>query len=302
MSDLHKSKRYDLIDMFNDTSRYLDDIFTIDNPEFQKHIPDIYPAELQLNKAKSADNETSFLDLNIKVICSGIHTSVYDKRDDFGFSIVNFPWLSLAVPRLSSYGIYIAQLVRFARCCTSVFDFNENLSSKVALLKRIKQFLPLHYRKMYFNAYILPSIDYCLTIWGNAPKCHLDRILKFQKYAARIILDAPPDSPSEPLFKKLGWLNIYERVQYNKAILLYKAVHGMTPGYISELFSFSQNYNLRSFDNFDMVIPKHNREFFKNTFQYSGANIWNNLPVNLRTSSSLAAFKNALYKVIVSNR
>ena len=41
MSNLHKSKRYDLIDMFNDTSPYLDDIFTIDNPEFEKHIPDI---------------------------------------------------------------------------------------------------------------------------------------------------------------------------------------------------------------------------------------------------------------------
>ena len=41
MSDLQKSKRFDLIDMFNDTSRYLDDIFTIDNPEFEKHIPDI---------------------------------------------------------------------------------------------------------------------------------------------------------------------------------------------------------------------------------------------------------------------
>ena len=52
MSDLQNSKRFDLIDMFNDTSRYLDDIFTIDNPEFEKHIPDIYPAELQLNKAK----------------------------------------------------------------------------------------------------------------------------------------------------------------------------------------------------------------------------------------------------------
>ena len=46
MSDLHKSKRHDLIDMFNDTSRYPDDIFTIDNPEFEKYFPDIYPAEL----------------------------------------------------------------------------------------------------------------------------------------------------------------------------------------------------------------------------------------------------------------
>ena len=124
MSDRQKSKRFDLIDMFNDTSRYLDDIFTIDNPEFEKHIPDIYPAELQLNKANTSDKETSFLDLNIKVIGSDIHTSVYDKHDDFGFPIVNFPWLSGDVPRLPSYGIYISLLVRFARCCTSVLDFH----------------------------------------------------------------------------------------------------------------------------------------------------------------------------------
>ena len=94
MSDLHKSKRHDLMDMFNDTSRYLDDIFTIDKPEFEKYIPDIYPAELQLNKANTSDKETSFLDLNIKVIGSDIHNSIYDKRDDFRFPIVNFPWLS----------------------------------------------------------------------------------------------------------------------------------------------------------------------------------------------------------------
>ena len=60
MSNLHKSKRYNLIDMFNDTSRYLDDIFTIDNPEFEKHIPDIYPTELQLNKTNSSDKRNFF--------------------------------------------------------------------------------------------------------------------------------------------------------------------------------------------------------------------------------------------------
>ena len=124
MSNLYKLKQYDLKDMFNDTSRYFDDIFTILNPEFEKHIPDIYPTELQLNKANTSDKGTSFLDLNIKFTGSDVHTSVYDKRDDFGFPIVNFPWLSGDVPRLRSYGVYISQLVRFARCCTSVSDFN----------------------------------------------------------------------------------------------------------------------------------------------------------------------------------
>ena len=134
MSDLQKSKRFDLIDMFNDASRYLDDIFTINNPEFEKHIPDIYPAEHQLNKTNTSDKETSFLDLNIKVIGSDIHTSVYDKRDDFVFPIVNFQWLSGDFPRLPSYGIHISHLVRFARCCTSVLDFhskNLKITSKL---------------------------------------------------------------------------------------------------------------------------------------------------------------------------
>ena len=83
-------------------------MFLHDNPEFEKHIPDIYPTELQLNKANTSDKETSFLDLNIKVIGSDAHTSVYDKRDDFGFPIVNFPWLSGDVSRLPSYGVYIS--------------------------------------------------------------------------------------------------------------------------------------------------------------------------------------------------
>ena len=57
MSELQKSKRFDFIDKFNDTSRCLDDILTIDNPAFAEHIPDIYARELQLNKANTSDKK-----------------------------------------------------------------------------------------------------------------------------------------------------------------------------------------------------------------------------------------------------
>ena len=99
-------------------------ILTIDNPEFEQHVSDIYPAELQLNKANAYDRETPFLHLYIKVVGDDVHKSVYDKRNDFGFPIVIFPWLNGDVPRLQSYGIYISQLIRFARCCIRVFDFH----------------------------------------------------------------------------------------------------------------------------------------------------------------------------------
>ena len=48
----------------------------------------------------------------------------YDKRDDFDFDIVNFPFLDGDVPRRASYGVYISQLIKFARVCNHVANFN----------------------------------------------------------------------------------------------------------------------------------------------------------------------------------
>ena len=53
-----------------------------------------------------------------------VSSKIYDKRDDFDFDIVNFPFLDGDVPRRPSYRVYISQLTRFARVCSHVDDFN----------------------------------------------------------------------------------------------------------------------------------------------------------------------------------
>ena len=59
------------------------------------------------------------------------------KRDDFNFEIVNFPFLGGDVPRSPSYGVYISQLIRFARVCSNADDFNNrNLFLTAKLLKQ----------------------------------------------------------------------------------------------------------------------------------------------------------------------
>ena len=73
------------------------------------------PAELQLNKANSSDTEVPFLDLNLSIRNGMVSSKNYDKRDDFNFKIVNFPFLDGDVPCSPSYGVYISQLIRFAR-------------------------------------------------------------------------------------------------------------------------------------------------------------------------------------------
>ena len=65
MLSLSDNNHLDIIETFNSTSRYLDDLLNIDNPYFEKMVGQIYPTELQLNKANSSDNEAPFLDLNV---------------------------------------------------------------------------------------------------------------------------------------------------------------------------------------------------------------------------------------------
>ena len=68
----------------------------------------IYSTELQLNKANFSDTEAPFLDLNSSITNGIVPSKIYDKRDDFNFEIVNFPFLDGDVPRSPSYGVYIS--------------------------------------------------------------------------------------------------------------------------------------------------------------------------------------------------
>ena len=66
-----------------------------------------------------------------------VSSKIYDKRDDFNFEIINFPLLDGYVPRSPSYGVYISQLIQFARVCSNVDDFNKrNLYLTAKLLKQ----------------------------------------------------------------------------------------------------------------------------------------------------------------------
>ena len=94
-------------------------------------VSQIYPSELQPSKANTSDIETAFLDSHSN---DTVSTKIYDKRNDFDFEIVNFPFLDGDVPRSTSYGVYISQLIRFARASSYVTDFitrNKLLTQKL---------------------------------------------------------------------------------------------------------------------------------------------------------------------------
>ena len=99
MDSLNHDNQADVIDALIRLLGNLDDLLNIDNPYFEGMVNQIYPPELQLNKANTTDTGAPFLDLHLSIANGFVSSKIYDKRDDFDFDIV---------PRRASYGIYFA--------------------------------------------------------------------------------------------------------------------------------------------------------------------------------------------------
>ena len=84
----------------------------------------IYPPELEVKETTYTASSALFLDLYLEFDDSGqINTKIYDKRDDFNFKIINFPNMCNNIPASPAYGVYISQLIRYARASSNYSDF-----------------------------------------------------------------------------------------------------------------------------------------------------------------------------------
>ena len=189
MLSLSEDNPSDVIEAFNSTSRYLDDLLNIDNNFFDSMVNRIYPSELHLNKANVSDTEASFLDLHLSISDGFIQTKIYDKRDDFDFDIVNFPFLHGDVPRSTSYGVYISQLIRFARVSSHVDDFNTRYKVLTAnLLKQGYRYHKIHraFSKFYRRHFDIVSkynvgLETLLLEGLSEPEFYGDLVYKLRK-------------------------------------------------------------------------------------------------------------------------
>ena len=125
MDFLNHDNQADVTEAFNSTSRYLDDLLNIDNPYFEGMVNQIYPPELQLNKANITDTEAPFLDLHLSVANGFVSSKIYDKRDDFDFE--NFPFLDgkfLVVLTVYTFLNLLGLLESAIMLRTSTFEIN----------------------------------------------------------------------------------------------------------------------------------------------------------------------------------
>ena len=157
MTSLSDVKQAEIIETFSSTTKYLDDLLNIDNLYFEGMVNRIYPPELQINKANISDTDAPFLGLHLSISNGFVSSKIYDTRDDFDFDIGKLPFLDGDVPRSTSYGVYIPQLIRFARVSSRVADFNARNKSLPA--KFLQQTYLYHKLRKTFSNFIADSMN-----------------------------------------------------------------------------------------------------------------------------------------------
>ena len=105
LDNMIRSAHRRLARLFNLCCRYIDDLVVFNNKKFLDYLNELYPSHLTVEKANKSDPRRN------------------DKHDDFDVHIVNFPIFSSKMPSGPSYGVYISQLKRYARCCSHYDDF-----------------------------------------------------------------------------------------------------------------------------------------------------------------------------------
>ena len=167
-------------------------------------------------------------------------------------------------------------------------------------LRRIRKFLDKDSTKTIVHACITSKLDYCNGLLYGIPDSQIGRLQRVQNTCARLICGCSKFSRITPLLRDLHWLPVRQRISFKILLIVYKALLGQTPTYISELLKFKPNkhtHNLRSsLDTLLLQIPSYKTKITlgDRAFACAAPKLWNNLPLEIRKSPSLNVFKSKL--------
>ena len=179
-------------------------------------------------------------------------------------------------------------------------DLCKRASAQLNVLRRFVSILSTENKMSIFHSFILSHFRYCPVVWHFCRKSSNDMIEKIQERALRFVYKDTRSSYNELLIRAKRRTMYHDRL-YAMTIEVFKCLHGISPYYLRDMFSVKKcDYNLR--DDFLLEQPKVNTVYNGLlTFRYHGAKIWNCLPSNVKSSSTLTEFKKALSSYLSDN-
>ena len=171
----------------------------------------------------------------------------------------------------------------------------KRISQKLFQLSKLKNFLDLNARKQYYHSFISSYIDYASTLYDMCSDNTLKPLERIYKRSLKVVLSKSASLAYED-YLKLSLLPLPLKLQYNKAVMMYKIMNGYAPSPLISRFPKNQS---RYTDN--ILIKKPRLDLFKTSLAYSGSTLWNTLPGDIKNRTSIGSFKSA-YKSFLNKR
>ena len=160
-------------------------------------------------------------------------------------------------------------------------------------ISKIRTYLDRESNEAIIHAFVTTNLDYCNAILYGLPKVLLNRLQLVQNRAACIVTFTKKYEHITPSVMDLHWFPVEYRIIYKILLLVYKAINGVSPSYISSLLSFcSSSYSLHSCSNKLLQVPRSKlKSYGDRRFSTAGPKLWNSIPASLRNADSLNSLK-----------
>ena len=197
-------------------------------------------------------------------------------------------------------GVYIDE------CLTWKFHIKElenKISKNIGIISRLKHILPSRLLHTLYCSLVLPYLSYCNIIWANTYKSNLDKLMKLQKRAIRIICKANFNEHTAPLFRKYKVLSVMNINVLQQDVFMYKFVKEQLPETLRNLFQFNRSihdYNTRSSSK--LHIPQVKTTLSQHTISFSGPKNWNSLPSSITNCPSSNSFRYKLKTFLLNSQ
>ncbi len=165
-------------------------------------------------------------------------------------------------------------------------------------IRRIRKFLTHETTQILINSFVTSRLDYCNSLYYGLPANQLNKLQRVQNAAARLICNVSRFDHITPTLKDLHWLPVKFRIDFKILLIVFKALHGLAPDYISELITIKppSSYSMRS--NSKLLLQKTTLKTLPTlgdrSFGCAAPNLWNDLPSCIQQADSIGSFKKLL--------
>jgi len=186
----------------------------------------------------------------------------------------------------------------------SHLTFNSHTSSvcksafyHIRALRHIRKSLTYDMARAVAVSLVQSRLDYANSLLFGISKTNLNKLQRVQNSLARIVLRRHPRCPSSGLLSELHWLPIESRIKFKLSTITYKALSSQQPFHLSSLlhpYVPGSTFTHRSSSQHPLATPRCRTEFGKRAFSYAAPWVWNKIPIEIRSSPSIASFKHEL--------